>query len=153
MVLAIYAYLLVLLMIIFCSYKKKLHLFEIFFIWMTVWIITHSTSSILTTNLQVLEIPKDPFKFSMHFLNRTILYPLIIIIFFDIYVRLQSHFLKIMLLFISILTLTISESIFIHLRIMVSRNYYLYDVLTEWIITLLITLFAWIWYRKKLLLR
>lgn len=153
MVLAIYAYLLVLLMIIFCSYKKRLHLFEIFFIWMTVWIITHSTSSILTTNLQILEIPKDPFKFCMHFLNRTILYPLIIIIFFDIYVRLQKHFLKIMLIFINILTLSFTENVFIHLRILVNRNYYLHAVLTEWIITILITLFTWIWYRKKLLLR
>src|ERR1700719_2236559 len=92
---SLFIFALVLLTISFCCYKKRLHLFEIFFIWMTVWLITHSVSSILIVNLRVLDLSQKYSYFWIHFFKRLLLYPLIIVIFFDISLRIKNILLKI----------------------------------------------------------
>ncbi|MFJ5760603.1 hypothetical protein ACIQAA_16035 [Neobacillus sp. NPDC093182] len=72
MKLAIFIFLCVLLLIFTVTYKRTLHLFEIIFIGMMVWITTHSVSSILIENLELISISQDLEEFWLHVLTRLI---------------------------------------------------------------------------------
>jgi hypothetical protein len=153
MTLSIFIFILLILFITFCSYKKRLHLFEIFFIWMTVWLITHSLSSILIVNFESLSLSNKQSDFWTHFFKRLLLYPLIIIFFFDIYLRIKNHIGKIALLIFNICVMSSLEFLFIYLGVLKNKKYSIMDSLTEWIFTILLTLILWQWYRKKRLMR
>lgn len=109
MILSLFLTVLVVLLMAFCSYKKKLHLFEIFFIWMTVWLLTHSVSSILIINLKVIELSQQKSDFWTHFFKRLLLYPLIVTIFFDLYLRGKTRFFRILTICINIFVMVIME--------------------------------------------
>jgi hypothetical protein len=153
MILSLFIFILVLLIIIFCSYKKKLHLFEIIFIWMTVWLITHSVSSILIANLKVLALSPNLSDFWVHFFKRLLLYPLIIVLFFDIYLRINRVPLRIILLCINIVLFTLFEFLFIRLGILINKNFNMGMALIEWTFTILLTYLSWLWYRNNRLMR
>jgi hypothetical protein len=153
MILSVFIFLLVLLIMIFCSYKKRLHLFEIFFIWMTVWIITHTVSTIIMVNLNYVELSRTLPRFWTHFFKRFLLYPLIIVIFFDLFVRVEKTLLKIFLFAAAIVLLAILEFTFINLGVLINKNYNMGKSLVEWTFTLLLTYLSWLWYRHKCLAR
>lgn len=153
MILSLFLYILVLLIILFCSYKKKLHLFEILFIWMTIWLITHSVTSIFIANLKLVELPQVQSKFWVHFFKRLLLYPLLIITFFDLYVRVKGNLLKVALLGVSIVVPALLEFLFFYLGIIVNKGFNFGMALMEWTFTILLTYFSWLWYRNKRLMR
>lgn len=153
MILSLFLYIQVLLIILFCSYKKKLHLFEIFFIWMTIWLITHSVTSIFIANLKLVDLPQVQSKFWVHFFKRLLLYPLIIITFFDIYERVKGKVLKTAVIGISIVVPALLEFLFFYLGVIVNRGLTFGMALIEWTFTILLTYFSWLWYRYKRLMR
>lgn len=150
---SIFFAILIFLFVLFCTYRKRLHLFEIFFIWMTVWLITHSVSSILIVNLEWLSLSENQGDFWTHFFKRLLLYPLIIIIIFDFYLRIKNRIGKIALLIFNICVLSSLEFIFIFLGVLKNKNFTITDSLTEWSFTILLTFILWQWYRKKRLMR
>jgi hypothetical protein len=91
MKLAIFIFLFVLLLIFTVTYKRTLHLFEVMFVWMMVWITTHSVSSILIENLERISISQNLEDFWLHVLKRLLLYPLITVLFIDLFVRIRSN--------------------------------------------------------------
>lgn len=91
MKLAIFIFLCVLLLIFTVSYKRTLHLFEIIFIGMMVWLTTHSVSSVLIENLELISVSQDLEEFWLHVLTRLILYPLITVLFSDLFIRIHSN--------------------------------------------------------------
>jgi hypothetical protein len=153
MIPSLFLYIQVLLIILFCCYKKKLHLFEIFFIWMTIWLITHSVTSIFIANLKVVDLPQDQSKFWVHFFKRLLLYPLIIIAIFDIYVRVKGNLLKAALIGVSIVVPALLEFLFFYLGIIINKGFHFWMALMEWTFTILLTYFSWLWYRYKRLMR
>lgn len=154
MVISLYLTVLMFLFFIFFNYKKRLHLFEIFFIWMTVWIILHSVSSVLLFNLHVIELSERMSYFIIYFLKRLLLHPLIIIACFDLYARMKKGSWKLLIIFFSIIIMSLTEYIFIKIGVIHSttNHFFLYS-LSEWTFTVLTTFMLWIWYRKKRLMR
>jgi len=154
MVLSIFLFLNILLFIIFCCYRKRLHLFEILFIWMVAWLNIYSISSILTVNLKVIEVADNQSAIWNHFFLRLFLYPLIITIFFDIYVWINTLVGKAVLFAVNIGLMSILEYTSIHLGILKEkRNFHVSISLMEWSFTVLLSFLLWIWYRKKRLER
>lgn len=153
MIISLFLYILIILLIIFCIYKKRLHLFEIIFIGMTVWLITHSVSSIIIVNLKLFDLSKELSNFWTHFFKRLILYPLIIIIFFDLSIRVQSKIEKTFILLVNIIILSMLEFLFIRVGVLINHNFTILDSLLEWGFTVILTYFSWLWYRNKRLLR
>ncbi|PKG24400.1 hypothetical protein CWS01_07255 [Niallia nealsonii] len=153
MILSIFIFILVFLLILFCTYRKRLHLFEIFFIWMTVWLITHSVSSILIVNFEMLSLSENQGDFWTHFFQRLLLYPLIIIIFFDVYLRIKNRIGKIVLLIFNICVISSFEFLFIFLGVLKNKKFTITDSLTEWTFTISLAFILWQWYRKKRLMR
>ncbi|WP_228409628.1 hypothetical protein [Radiobacillus deserti] len=153
MTLSLYLLVQVLVIIAFCMYRKKLHIFEIFFIWMTVWIITHSVSSILFVNLELFQLSSDMKDFWTHFFKRIFLYPLMIVISFDLLLRLNDTWKRMILLMITIGFMSSIEFLFIYLGVLLAQDYSVVNSLVEWSITVLLTFGAWLWYRKNRLKR
>jgi hypothetical protein len=153
MILSVFIFLLVLLIMIFCSYKKRLHLFEIFYIWMMVWIITHTVSSIIIVNLNYVELSRTLPHFWTHFFKRFLLYPLVIVMFFDLFVRVERTFTKVFLFLAAVALLVTLEFTFINLGVLINKNYNVGKSVVEWTFTLLLTYVSWLWYRHKCLVR
>jgi hypothetical protein len=154
MILSYFIFILVFLLIVFCNYKKRLRLFEILFIWMTVWLITHSVSSIFIVNLELLSLAKSKSDFWTHFFKRLLLYPLIIIFFFEFYLRIRNQFGKIALLTFNICFMSSLEFLFIFLGVIKKdREFHIYHSLMEWTFTVVLTYILWTWYRKQRLMR
>lgn len=150
MILSLFTFILVMLGVTFCSYQKRLHLFEIFFILMTVWLITHSLSSIIVANLEKLAISSTPSLFWVHFFKRFLLYPLLIVFCFDFYLRVKTVLFRILLLGVLIIFLSLLEFLFIRLGVLINKGgYTFYFALAEWAFTVVLAYISWIWYRTK----
>lgn len=153
MILSVFIFIMIFLLIVFCNYKKRLHLFEILFIWMTVWLVTHSVSSILIVNLELLSLSESQSDFWTHFFKRLLLYPLIIIIFFDFYLKIRNRIGKIALLTFNICFMSSLEFLFIFLGVLKNKKFYIHHSLVEWTVTVVLTYILWIWYRNRCLMR
>ena len=147
--LAIFIFLIVLLMNIAVTFKKELSLFEIFFIWMIVWLITHSLSSILIENLELISVSHKLPNFWLHVLKRLLLYPLITIHFIDYFLRYNSKLFRSLIFTLNIIVMILLEFLFINLGVLINLNYSVWISLIEWSFTLGLTYVTWLWYRKK----
>nr|WP_263324792.1 hypothetical protein [Neobacillus sp. Marseille-Q6967] len=153
MKLAIFLFIMIFLLIVTFSYRRRLHLFEMMFIWMMVWVITHSVSSIIIENLELVSISQRLDEFWLHVFKRLILYPLIIILFIDFYVRVKSKSKKMATLGLNLLVMVLLERLFIILGVLFSHHFMIWMSVLEWSFTLLITYLSWYWYRKKYISR
>lgn len=153
MKLAIFLFIMIFLLIVTFSYRRRLHLFEMMFIWMMVWVITHSVSSIIIENLELVSISQRLDEFWLHVFKRLILYPLIIILFIDFYVRVKSKSKKMATLGLNLLVMVLLERLFIKLGVLFSHHFMIWMSVLEWSFTLLITYLSWYWYRKKYISR
>jgi hypothetical protein len=101
----------------------------------------------------VVDLPQVQSKFWVHFFKRLLLYPLIIITFFDIYVRVKGKVLKAALIGISIVVPALLEFLFFYFGVLVNKGYTFGMALIDWSFTILLTYFSWLWYRYKRLMR
>lgn len=153
MILSILIFLLVLFIIFTVTFERTLHLFEIMYIWMTVWLVTHSVSSVLIENLGMISVSQELDEFWVHVLKRLILYPLITVHFIDLFIKLTSKVVRALTFLSNILILTLLEFFFIHIGILINHHYSLSTSIIEWTFTITVTYVSWHWYRKKYLLR
>jgi hypothetical protein len=151
MKLSLFLFILVLFLVYSTMAKRRLHLFEVLFIWMTIWLITHSISSIFITNLEFISLSQRSDLFWLHVLKRLILYPLIIIHFISIYLCLKKRWTKISLFVVNILLMSSLEFFFIAIGVLQNNQhqYKLWMSLMEWTFTLTVTYVSWLWYRKR----
>jgi hypothetical protein len=153
MKLAIFIFLSVILLIFTVTYKRTLHIFEIIFIGMMVWITTHSVSSILVENLELISISQDLEEFWLHVLKRLTAYPLITVLFIDLFNRIKNKLVRILIFVCNVVTLTLLEFLVIHLGVLIRHQYSMWMSIFEWTFTMTITYLTWYWYRKKYLMR
>lgn len=153
MKLSIFIFILLLFLAHTFSVKRKLHIFEVLVIWMTVWLVTHSVSSILITNLGAFSVPRNLEDFWFHLLKRLFLYPLIIVNFIELSLRTTSKLIKAFLLVVNILVLPIPIFLFMKIGVLINNHYSWKTSLVEWAITIAITYSTWFWYRKIYLRR
>lgn len=106
MVFLIYLFMNATVFIIFLKKQKTLHILEIITYWMLASYIAQNFSALCYMNFKTLHIPeKLSYEFS-HFMSRTVLYPMIHVIFLDYYLKTNTWVKKIilMLIFVTILT-------------------------------------------------
>ena len=153
MILAITLYIQLLLLLIFLVYPKRLHLYEIFFIWMVVWLITYSIITSLMLNLKIFELSTKITDFWTHFFLVLLLYPLIVTVFFDFYLKISSALLKWGLMGLCTLLLTASQFLLFRLGVLINHNQTFAASYWEWGLSVFFTFICWQWYRKKRLVR
>lgn len=134
----------------FCVTSKRMHLFEIFFLWLIVWLITHSIAWILFVNLKWLKLSTDLGHFWTEALSLLLLYPLLVIWFFDISLLIHNKVKKYALLLLAIFTIASVEFSFIFLGTILKKNWNFAYSLIKWTFIVSISYFLWQWYRKKL---
>lgn len=109
MVFLIYLFMNSIVFLIFIKKKKSLHILEIMTYWMLASYIAQNFSALCYMNFKTLYIPeKLPYEFS-HFMSRTVLYPLIHVIFLDYYLKTNTWLKKIILMFVFVTILTSIE--------------------------------------------
>jgi hypothetical protein len=150
MILSIFLYVLLILGLAFFVKKRTLNVLEILSIWMLVWIIIHSASSIIVENLQYLSVSKDLSLFLTHVIKRLFLYPLLIIWSFDLMRNYKSKLMIFIHLFSTVIVLILTEYITIWVGVMQNKHWNVLYSFIEWSVCLLITYFFWIWFRKQL---
>lgn len=70
-----------LILISFCVTPKKMHVFEIIFIWLVVWLLMHPLSWIIYVNLTWIKVSTKIGDFWTYAFDRIILFPLLIVLF------------------------------------------------------------------------
>ena len=150
MVFPIFIAITLLLMISFCVTSKRMHIFEIFFLWMIIWLITHSIAWIVLVNLKWLKLSTDLGNFWTETLGLLILYPILVIWFFDISMLIHHTVKKYALLLLAILTIASVEFCFILLDTIIEKNWNFSYSFIKWAFIVSVSYFLWRWYRKKL---
>lgn len=150
MISSIFLSIMLLLIISFCVIPRRMHLFEILFLWMVVWLLGHTISSIIIVNLQLLEITKEISKFWLHIFKRIFLYPLLIIWFLDISLLIGNKIKKYLFLLLLIFILISIEYCFILSGVFIKKNWNIGYSFIEWAFTVGVSYFLWKWYRRKL---
>src|SRR5687768_12703851 len=118
--LAIFIYLVIIMLLFTFILRRNLHLFEIIFIWMIVWLITHSLSSILIENLELISISQKLDNFWLHVFKRLIFYPLIIIYFIYFFIGTKSKLKRCFIFILNILVMTFFEFQFIAIGVLIN---------------------------------
>jgi hypothetical protein len=150
MILSIFLFVLLMLGITFVVKPKRMNILEILSIWMLVWIITHSVSSIIIVNLQYLIISQKMSLFWTHVFKRLFLYPLIIIWSFDLILKYTSKLMIYIHLFLTVLVLILTEYIFIWIGVLHNKHWNVFYSFIEWSFCILTTYFFWLWFRHQL---
>lgn len=96
-------------LLFFIKKKKHLHLLEIIAYWLLGSYVAENFSALCYMNFKTLYIPeKLPLEFS-HFFSRTILYPMIMVLFLDYYSVTTAWIKKFVLIFVFVTILTSIE--------------------------------------------
>lgn len=135
-------------MISFIVTKKNLHLFEIMFIWMIAIIIDHNFMTVVAANLGMYEFAHNPSRYWALSLVRIILFPLLIVWYFD-KTAARKHTKWICLPF-GIGLLIGLEYLCDVLNVFNHTHWKLWWSLIEWFIVFLVLNYAWLWYRNTL---
>jgi hypothetical protein len=91
---------------LFIKIKKRLHILEIIVYWLLGSYIFQNYSALCYMNFKTLIIP-DKLSYELsHFLNRTVLYPILMVTFLHFHLILSTHIKKLLLLIGFILLLT-----------------------------------------------
>lgn len=138
------------LVISFCVTSKRMHVFEIFFLWLISWLLTHNIAWLLFVNLQWLKLSTDLGNFWTETLSLLVLYPLLMIWFFDISLLIHNKVKKYALLLLAIFTIASVEFCFIFLDTILKKNWNFACSFIKWTFIVSISYFLWQWYRKKL---
>lgn len=153
MILAIILSVTLLLLISFCVTSRRIHLFEIFFLWLIITLLIQSLSWIILVNLEWITVSTKLGKYWSHFSNRLILCPLIIIYFFDFSVAIQKNVPRYSFLFLAVLILTLVDYGLMFLGILHNHDWKVGYSVVEWIFTIAISYFFWQWYRRKFFIK
>lgn len=150
MILSIFLSITIILVISFCVTSKRIHLFEIFFLWMVIWLLIHNSYSLILINLKGLGFSKDLGDFYTRILKRLVLFPLLIIWFFDISLIFNNKVKKYGLILIAIIMLVLIEYCFIFSGLLIKKNWNVGYSFIQFGFIVSGSYFLWNYYRKKL---
>lgn len=137
------------LIITFVTTKKKLHLFEIFLMWMTIILIDHNFLTITALNMRMFDFGKNPANYWTLALIRVSLFPLLIIWYFDKTLSVKPYkkwiWLPVLILMlVGVEYFADALKVFIHTRWKIGYSF------IEWFVIFLLVNYSWIWYRNLL---
>ncbi|PFP30880.1 hypothetical protein COJ96_02650 [Bacillus sp. AFS073361] len=139
-----------LILISFCVAPKKMHIFEIIFNWLVVWLLIHPLSWIIYVNLMWLKVSTKLVDFWTYAFDRLILIPLLIIIFFEISLRFERKVAKYITLTVAIFILMMDEYALIQMGVLLKLNWNIYYSFIEKAFILLVSYFLWTKFRRKI---
>lgn len=152
MVFTFYIVLNIIAIILFIKYKKNLHIFEIFVYWLVSTYIFQNFSALCYMNFKTLLIPEKLDLEFTHFLNRTILFPILMVTFLLIYTQLSTSLKKLLLVLCFILLLTGFEWLAHLLGVVIHVNWRLWWSFAFWLSALL-TLIGFMKFFRKILFK
>jgi hypothetical protein len=138
-----------LILISFCVTPKKMHLFEIIFIWLVVWLLVHPISWIFYVNLTWLKVSTKLGDFWTYLFDHLILIPLLIVIFFEASLKFKSKVAKCILLFLGIFMLMLNEYALFKMEVIHNVNWNIIYSFIEKAFILLVSYFLWMRFRRK----
>jgi hypothetical protein len=123
---------------LFIKTKKNLHILEIFVYWLVASYLFQNLSAFCYMNLKTLIIP-DKLSFELsHFLNRTIIYPIIMVTFLHYFLMLKRNIRK-LLLFIFFISVLVGMEYIEHFSgILIHVHWKLWWSFTFWLAALLV---------------
>jgi hypothetical protein len=130
--------------------KKKLHLFEILFMWMIINLIHHNFLTVTAVNLQMFDFAEYPANYWTLVLMRVFLIPMLIIWYFDQTLS-EKIYIKWAWLPAFILLLTGVEYLADILNVYRHSHWKLWWSFIEWFLIFLLVNFTWAWFRKLLI--
>lgn len=138
------------LLICFCVTPKRMHLYEIFFLWFIIWMFTLNVFWIVGVNLHWLNVSKTPTKYWEHTLRWILFDPLLIIFFFDLTLKVENKVKKMFILLIPVTLLTFFQYFFIYIKVFRIQHWNASFSWIQWIFIVFVCYAFWKWYRKKL---
>ena len=150
MVLFFYVVLNALALFLFVKKKKMLHILEIIVYWMVSSYLYQNFSALCYMNFKTLIIPeKLSYEFS-HFINRTLLFPILMVTFLHFFIMLTTQFKKILLIICFIFILTGMEYLADYLGVIIHVHWQIWWSFSFWLIALLILLVFMQFFRRIL---
>ncbi|MEH7438763.1 hypothetical protein V7182_14930 [Neobacillus drentensis] len=150
MVLFFYIVLNVLALFLFIKKKKMLHILEIIVYWMISTYLYQNFSAICFMNFKTLIVPeKLSLEFS-HFLNRTILFPIIMVIFLHFFLILTTNWKKFLLFGSFVFFLTGLEYLSDLLGVLIHKHWRVWWSFAYWVATLSVLLVCMRFFRRIL---
>lgn len=150
MILLCYILINVVAIFLFIKKKKNLHILEIIIYWMVSSYFFQNLSALCYMNFKTFIIP-DKLSYELsHFFNRTILYPILMVTFLHIYIRLLTNLKKLLLTIIFIFLLAGVEWLEHFSGVLLHVNWQIWWSFTYWMVTLL-TLIGFMKFFRKFL--
>ncbi|MED3623445.1 hypothetical protein P4482_13455 [Neobacillus thermocopriae] len=128
------------LLTIFIWKRKNLTLFEGLAIFLLSSTINQNILNIVTVNMKLIRIPKEVNEFFEAFVYRTLVIPLLVVIFLDIYTHSKTMTGKIIVIVFWIILLTSFEYIVEHLSIFHFIRWNIWYSLMEWLFVIIASL-------------
>jgi hypothetical protein len=150
MVISISLFISLILFISFCLTSRKMHLFEIIFLWLVISLFIHNLSSVILMNLEFLTLSKEIKYFWTHLIKRILLFPLIIIWLFEMILRHNHFFNKLCLLLLCIFLLISGDYIAFFIGVYHQKNWNIGYSFIQWGFIVSISYLLWKGYRKIL---
>jgi hypothetical protein len=123
---------------LFIKIKKNLHILEIFVYWLVASYLFQNLSAFCYMNLKTLIIP-DKLSFELsHFLNRTVIYPIIMVTFLHYFLMLKRNIRKLLLSIFFISVLVGMEYIEHFSGVLIHVHWKLWWSFTFWLAALLV---------------
>lgn len=138
-----------LILISFCVTPKKIHIFEIIFIWLVVWLLIHPLSWIIYVNLSWIKVSTKLGDFWSEAFDRLILIPLLIIIFFEASLKLKTNVSKCTLLLVGILVLMLDEYALFKMEVLYDVKWNIVYSFIEKAFIIFVSYFLWMRFRRK----
>lgn len=138
-----------LILITFCVTTKKMHIFEIIFIWLVVWLLMHPLSWIIYVNLTWIKISTKIGDFWTYANDRLILLPLLTVIFFEISLRFNRKKAKYTILFVAIFIFILNEYALLKMGVYHEVKWNIVYSFIENSFTLLVSYFLWMRFRRE----
>lgn len=150
MVLSLYVIITWLTITSFVFFPRKISLIANIFIYIMLTTIIINKITIVSLNLEFVEITKDPNLYLSHLLTRNIITPFVLLLFCNIFYATKKQTVKYGTAFIALITLIFIEYLGISFDIYTYKKWSLFIEIFIFVIYIIITLFLAKWFRKLL---
>lgn len=138
-----------LLLISFCVTPKKMHIFEIIFIWLVAWLLIHPLSWIIFVNLTWVKVSTKLGDFWAYAFDRLILIPLLMVIFFEVSLRFNRKAAICSILSLAILIIMLNEYALLKMGVLSNVKWNIVYSFIEKAFILLVPYAFWKRFRRK----
>jgi hypothetical protein len=138
-----------LILISFCVTPKKMHIFEIIFIWLVVWLLIHPLSWIIYVNLTWIKVSTKLGDFWTSAIDRLILVPLLVVIFFEATLRFNRKAAKCIIISLAISMLMLGEYALLKMGVLQNVKWNIVYSFIENAFILLVSYISWKRFRRN----